>query len=97
MSKSSRNRGPAWSCRRTAAIRDGIPSARSASFDIVRASSHSSAKTSHSGTVWTTRGATPASAAAIVLWISFPRSTARSSVSAPGIRTKNGVPSTTTR
>jgi DNA-binding transcriptional regulator PaaX len=73
---------------RFAAIRVGIPGARNASFDIVRASSHSSAKTSHSGTVWTTLGATPVSAAAAVLWISFPRSTARSSVSAPGIRTK---------
>ena len=45
----------------------------------------------------TTRGATPAVAAATVLWISFPRSTASRSVSAPGMRTKNGVPSTTTR
>ena len=34
------------------------------SLDIVRASSHSRTKTSQSGSVWTTRGATPASAAA---------------------------------
>ena len=77
--------------------RAACPSARRLSFDIVRASSHSRTKTSHSGTVWMTRGATPASAAATVLWSSLPRSTARRSVPAPGIRTKQGVPSTSTR
>ncbi len=40
---------------------------------------------------------TPAVAAARVLCSSLPRSTASSSVAAPGIRTKQGVPSTSTR
>ena len=97
MSKSSRNRGPAWSWRSDAAIRLGTPGSESAAFDIVRASSHSRTKTSQSGIESTTRGATPASAAARVLWSSFLRSTASRSVAAPGIRTKNGVPSTSTR
>ncbi len=74
-----------------------MPGRLSVSFDIVVAASHSSTNTSHSGIEWTTAGATPASAAARVLCSSLARSTASSSVAAPGIRTKNGVPSTSTR
>ena len=78
-------------------MRVGIPGADKASFDIVSAVSHSRMNTSSSGMAWTTRGATPASAAASVLCSSLPRSTASSSVAAPGIRTKWGTPSTSTR
>lgn len=44
-----------------------------------------------------TRGPTPAAAAARVLWSSLTRSTASSSVSAPGIRTKTISSPTVTR
>ena len=61
-------RGGAVACERSAAASPGAPSA---STDIVCAGSHSSTKTSHAGRAWRTRGATPAAAAALVLWSSF--------------------------
>ena len=97
MSKSSWNRGPAWSVRSDAAIRPGTPGLASASLDIVCATSHSRTNTFHSGIASTTRGAMPVSDAARVLYSSLLRSTASRSVVSPGMRTKNGVPSTSTR
>ena len=96
MSKSSRNRGPAWSCRSASATLVGMPGAPSASIDIVRASTQARTNTSQSGSSWRTGGPTPAVAAARVLCRSFARSTASRSVAAPGMRTKCGFPSTVT-
>ena len=97
MSNSSRKRGPAWSRRNTSAIRAGVPGSLNVAFDIVRPSIHSRAKAPLSGSSATTRAPTPAVAAARVLNSSFARSTASRSVEAPGNRTKNGLPSTSTR
>ena len=78
-------------------MRAGMPGSLSVWFVMGRPWRNSITVAPLSGKWWSTAGPMPSPAATRALWSSLARSMARRSVEAPGIRTTNACPSTSTR